>query len=226
MSTREERVLELAREAWRASEPSEAKVEIAARRIERKLRRGRARPARRHTLVLAFLVVFGGALAWAASGGVQRFSEGASPQRAPALERAARGGLGSDSESWARRTRAPAEHQALTHELTQPGQPMPEAERREQAKPKPASPAPAASWRAVDEALDAKDDARAKQALEGLAKSGDPTTRAKARLGLAQLARSKGDCASARRIAGEIGTMEGVDSSVTKRAAALVAECE
>ncbi|GMV15542.1 MAG: hypothetical protein AMXMBFR56_37660 [Polyangiaceae bacterium] len=225
MSTREERVLGLAREAWRAGEPSEARVELAARRIERKMRRGRSRPARRHTLVLAFLVVFGGALAYAASGGGKPwFGERPREASGAKLGVAARGGLGVAVEESARRARAdipaalPAEPAAAAEEPLA----LPKA-----AAQKPgAAPAPAASWRAVDEALDAKDDARAKLALEGLAKSGDATTRAKARVGLAQLAKSKGDCATARGIATEIAGMRGVEPSVVKRAGALASECE
>lgn len=225
MSTREERVLELARRAWRAGEPSEARVEIAARRIERRMRRGPSRPARRHTLVLAFLVVFGGALAYAASGGAPGLFGGA--PRAPEgqkLGSAARGGLGAGVEQSVRAARPKSQPAALAVPVEPPAEATPAA--KPAAARSPSSPAPAASWRAVDEALDAKDDARAKHALEGLAKSNDATTRAKARLGLAQLARSKGDCATAQRLAGEVASMEGVEPSVVKRAAALAGECE
>lgn len=225
MSTREERVLGLAREAWRAGEPSGARVELAARRIERRMRRGRSRPARRHSLVLAFLVVFGGALAYAASGGGKAwFGERPRETSGAKLAAGARGGLGAAVEESARRARAdaaaalPAKPPAVAEE--------PQALPRAAAQKPSASPAPAASWRAVDEALDAKDDARAKLALEGLAKSSDATTRAKARLGLAQLAKSKGDCATARGIATEIAGMQGVEPSVVKRAATLAAECD
>ncbi|MBK8999272.1 MAG: hypothetical protein IPM35_26430 [Myxococcales bacterium] len=225
MSTREERVLGLAREAWRAGEPSEARVELAARRIERKMRRGRSRPARRHTLVLAFLVVFGGALAYAASGGGKPwFGERPRETSGAKLGVAARGGLGVAVEESARRARAdvPAALPAAPPAAADEPLAIPKAAAQKPA----ASPAPAASWRAVDEALDAKDDARAKLALEGLAKSSDATTRAKARLGLAQLAKSKGDCATAKRIAAEITGQEGVEPSVVKRARALASECE
>lgn len=223
MSTREERILELAREAWQKGEPRQARVELAARRIERNLRAStrRTRPARRHTLVLAFLVVFVGALAYAASGGSRGlFSEGSKGTNSK-IASAARTGLGAGVIESVQRTKPRADTEARS------ASPAP-VEQRE-AKPSTAragTPAPAASWRAVDEALDAKDDARASRALEGLAKSSDATTRAKARLGLAQLAKSKGDCPTAKRLAAEVAAMSDVEPSVQKRAASLAGECE
>jgi hypothetical protein len=236
MNARQERVLELAREAWRADEPSEARVEVAARRIERQLRsRRRSRPARRHTLVLAFIVVFGGAAAWAASGGAPRvFGFGPAPALPALLSTAARPGLGAGVAVLTARARVtsqitePEAHAldpAAEPTLAAPGEPRNKTPRvAVVAEVAPA--APAASWREVARALDAKDDDRTRRALEGLAKSTDATTRAKARLGLAQLARSRGDCATAKRIAAEVAAMQGVESSVTQRAAALAAACD
>jgi hypothetical protein len=226
MSSNEERVLSLAREAWRAGLPSEAEAEFAAQRLARRLgRSGRRRLSRRSTLVLAFAVVLVGSLAYAASGGSARwFGSGRASDVAP-LRGAARLGLGNVPElvkslhapSAAEPTPAPA--------AEPPSSPDPEANRALVAK-SAGTPNPAASWRAVDEALDAKDDARAKKALGSLAQSSDATTRAKARLGLAQLARSKGDCAEARRLAFEVSAMHDVDPAVAKRAQAIVLECE
>jgi hypothetical protein len=73
-----------------------------------------------------------------------------------------------------------------------------------------------------DEALGARDDAKAEQVLEGLAKSDDATTRAKACLGLAQLAQGRGDCTEARRIAFAVAAMTGVERSIIKCAQSIV----
>jgi len=227
MSSNEERVLSLAREAWRAGLPSEAEAEFAAQRLARRLGRNRRRRlSRRSTLVLAFAVVLVGSLAYAASGGSARwFGSGRASDVAP-LRGAARLGLGGVPE-WAKSIRAAsAAHPPTPAPAAEPpASPEPETNRAPVAK-SAGVPNPAASWRAVDEALDAKDDARAKKALGSLAQSDDVTTRAKARLGLAQLARSKGDCAEARRLAFEVSAMRDVDPAVAKRAQAIVLECE
>lgn len=225
MNARQERVLDLAREAWRAGQPSEVQVEAAARRIQKRMHPPRrVRPARRHTLILAFIVVFFGAAAWAASAGApQIFGQGPSPGAPVKMASAARGGLGGGLTALTDRQRA-----ATPAPVADDPSPAPAAEpRAPRASTKPAAaPAPAASWREVAQALDAKDDAKARQALEGLSQSSDATTAAKARLGLAQLAKSRGDCVTARRLAGEVAAQGGVDPSVQKRAAALSAECD
>ena len=56
----------------------------------------------------------------------------------------------------------------------------------------------------------------------GSGKSDDATTRAKARLGLAQLAQARGDCTTARRFALEVASMPGVDVSLVKTRTAIV----
>ena len=228
MNTREERVLELARVAWRTGQPNEARVEVAARRIQKRMQKPRrARAARRHTLILAFIVVFFGAAAWAASAGApQVFGRGSGGGAPAKLASAARGGLGNGVAVAVDRGRVavPRAQAAAPDPVGEPAE-----QKTTRAAPKglaAPTPAPAASWREVAQALDAKDDAKARQALEGLSQSSDATTRAKARLGLAQLAKSRGDCATARRLANEVATQHGVDPSVQKRAAALSAECD
>ncbi len=232
MSAREERILSVARATWRADQPSEEELARAARRVERRMKaKGRPRPARRHTLILAFLIVFGGALAYAASGGRGSWFSERSPSPERNIERSVQSGLGVVVPTLPARGKtfaAPSSAAGSTLAEPSPGAPAASADRVASGSSTGARavPAPAASWRAVDEALDAKDDGRATKALEGLAKSTDPTTRAKARLGLAQLARAKGDCAGAQRIATEVASTPGVDPSVVKRAQSLAAECQ
>lgn len=84
------------------------------------------------------------------------------------------------------------------------------------------------SWRQIDQALAAGDERGARRGLQRLAKdeSQDPTTRAKARLGLAQLALSRGDCERAAAIAGGVARSEGIDEKVVKRAHDIVLKCD
>ena len=195
---------------------------------------------RRPIAALAFAVALGGALAYAASGGMSDwFGEPGASSSRPSLHGALRAGEGrlpprsrGEAATSAPDPAAAAEPPAVAATSEETPGAAPSADKLESASKssgalasKRASPAPAASWRAVDEALDARDDAKAKQALEGLAKSDDVTTRAKARLGLAQLARGRGDCTEARRIAFEVAAMRGVELSVIKHAQAIVLEC-
>jgi hypothetical protein len=84
------------------------------------------------------------------------------------------------------------------------------------------------SWREIDRALAAGDEREARRGLQRMAKdeSQDATTRAKARLGLAQLALSRGDCERAAAIAGGVARSEGIDEKVVKRAHDIVLKCD
>lgn len=244
MSSEQERILALARDAWQATQPSDAESEFAAKRIERRMRSERPRSSRRPTVVLVFVVVLLGGLAYAASGGPAHFGERASGGDAArgALRGAARAGLaeaprhlsGVSQDAAERRAAAPADDApgdldsagVLVKDESSATADKPSAKSLAGAAPEIVSPPPAASWRAVDEALDARDDARARKALADLAKSKDGATRAKARLGLAQLAKSRGDCAEARRLAAEVIAMSDVDPSLEKRAHAIELGCQ
>jgi hypothetical protein len=88
-----------------------------------------------------------------------------------------------------------------------------------------APPVPEATWADVSRALAANDDKHAKQALESLGKSDDPRTRATARLGLAQLMASRGDCKKAYALAIEVAASSEADPRTAARARALAARC-
>jgi len=248
MSSEQERILALARDAWQATKPSDPESEFAAKRVERRLRAGRTRPSRRPAAVLAFVVVLVGGLAYAASGGTSSwFGDGARDGESTSLRGAVRGGLADVPTVLRSARQRSAKVGEASHALAQAEVTRADGALDEAGEPSPASqgPAkaggagsipgsasasgfapPAASWRAVDEALDARDDARAKKALANLAKSKDAATRAKARLGLAQLARSRGDCTEARRLAFEVITMPDVEPSVAKRARSIELGCQ
>jgi hypothetical protein len=255
MSSREEQVLALARRAWESGLANDEEVEAGAQRVARRMRARPSRPPRlrRPVAAFAFAVVFGGALAYAASGGVHwpgsKDTSGPGSAVVTPLHGAVRAGVGSHFFAWKAPVKAPsaapdkaksapAEDETSTAPDRQNPQEMPSA--APSALPVPsetksgasagdngkAAAAAASTWRDVDRALDAKDDARAKHALEGLSKSKDVATRAKAQLGLAQLARSKHDCRTARALALEVVKTPGVEASVSRRAQEIVLMCD
>jgi cytoskeletal protein RodZ len=94
------------------------------------------------------------------------------------------------------------------------------------AAPAPAEPAaePGSAWKQVGDALAQGDERRASKLLQDLTKDDDAETRAKAALGLAQLAASRGDCARARSLAtAVIGSA--ASPALTRRARVLMREC-
>jgi len=83
------------------------------------------------------------------------------------------------------------------------------------------------SWREVGAALEAEDESRARTLLRDLATDApDASTRAKAQLGLAQLAVSRGECNRASAIALRVARTPGVDEKLVDRAHNLVMRCE
>jgi hypothetical protein len=81
-------------------------------------------------------------------------------------------------------------------------------------------------WRQVSEGLAGGNTALATVALQKLAFSGSDKTRAKARLGLVQLAVSDGDCAVARRLAVGLAELPGADPGVVVRALDAARRCK
>ncbi len=272
MTRDEARRLELARKVWRESTPNDEAVERAVRRLSRRLsERGGRDPARR---VLSFgmgLLVFGAALAYAASGGV-KLPFGAAPpaptapgdrvpaalaSSSPVAEPKAPASREPDGETesepsdappaaeanvqprGAVAARAPAERRSIVRSsapAAAPSEPAPPppppaetsaqepSETTDSEKRTPAKPA-SAGWGDVSRALAAKDDVGARRALESLGSSSDARTRAKAQLGLAQLAASRGDCVRARTLANQVATGNEADPRTAARARALARRC-
>jgi hypothetical protein len=78
----------------------------------------------------------------------------------------------------------------------------------------------------VDEALAHGDERAAEAALSELeTRASDDDTRAKSRLGLAQLALSRGDCDGARRHALAVLALNGAEPKHRERARDIVARC-
>ena len=83
-----------------------------------------------------------------------------------------------------------------------------------------------ATWAGVNAALGAADQTRAETLLLQLADGEhDADTRAKARLGLAQLAASRGDCERARVLALGVAASTGIEMKTVRRALELAVRC-
>lgn len=138
--------------------------------------------------------------------------------RAPAVERSKPSAAPSDALRERSIESAPASPEA------EPPPAEPEAASPGEASAAPA--APSASWADVSRALSEKDDARAQRALSSLGQSSDPETRAKAKLGLAQLAASRGDCDRARALARAVAGSPDADPRTAARARSLARRCQ
>jgi hypothetical protein len=85
---------------------------------------------------------------------------------------------------------------------------------------------PVPSWAEVKDALGGGDEKRAQTLLSDLARRGnDADDRAKAKLGLAQLEASHGNCAEARILAMQVAALQGIELKTVRRALELAARC-
>lgn len=241
MTAQEDKVLAVAREVWRKSALSDERTERAAQRIARRMRISASRPSRRPLGYVAFAVVLIGALAYAASGGLSSESGSERTVQTPAMAPQGQAGtpvLQENKQNFAQPGREESTPNGEEH--TPPKSAAPSSgsagssgsstngkhKKASSSDPEAAAAAAASSWREVDKALGDKDDTRAEKALNGLATSDDATTRAKAKLGLAQLARSQNDCPRATALANEVITMPDVDPVVVKRARVIAKACQ
>jgi len=217
------RRLALARGAWLGSLPDDAETARAARRIERRLGAEVVRSSNRTVwwVVAVSLVGTGVALAY----GLVR--DGAKAPGPPALS-----GQTSRAEPRGLEHRAPVASRALPPPAEAPLEPSQPSARASRARggergamaTQPA-PADSASWKAVDEALDARDETRARAALDELAQHADPAVSAKAELGLAQLLLSQGDCPGAARRVHRLEQIEGAPAHLVARGRRLLRDC-
>jgi hypothetical protein len=94
------------------------------------------------------------------------------------------------------------------------------------AAPSDAAGAREPSWSDVNEALAARDRARANRLLMRLSEQGpDADTRAKALLGIAQLEAGAGHCEEGRRLALEVASRPGIEIKTIRRALELASRC-
>lgn len=224
----EGRALERARQVWRVAQPTTEDAAAALRRVRaRRALRSRAAP-RRLVMAVVMLLAMGSALAWAASHGAGTPWPG-STTSAERLERGAQRAEKSLSGAAHRATPAepmPAADAPLAEALPSPLESAaPKASAAAPARAQP-SPAPAPSWGDVDRALAQRDEPGAKRALAGLASGGDGATRARAWLGLAQLAAGRGDCAEVTRHVGAIEREPAAPDEVRRMAQRLASNCK
>ncbi len=231
----------LVRQAWRADAPTDGEIAAGVRRIA--ARGGTRRRSRPRMIVLAAAsLVLLAALAYAA-GARRAASELPHGERTDVAGTAPRVAEGvTDTERG--RTPHPTRDDAEPRGPSSPDHPRAEAgsapaaggtrsaERvRAPAVRWPTAP-PASSnravldqagreraaWGEVASALEAEDGEAARRALLRLDQEGSPDTRAKARLGLAHLALSRGDRPRAQALADEVAAMPGVSDALTARA--------
>ncbi|MBN1611976.1 MAG: hypothetical protein JW940_35420 [Polyangiaceae bacterium] len=226
--------LDIAYEAWRAAAPTDGQVEAGARRVAAALARAPIRRRSRLVPVIVGATALCAALAYAATGPLGTLLRGEQPapnsgprtkkpervvtlpspppRTAPAPRLEARqddaaGAPQGDARLPARDPESPASRAGAVHK-------------------RDAKVAGVASWHDVDQALARGDDRAARAALAGLDKQAtDDDTRAKSRLGLAQLALSRGDCEEVRRVALSVLVLSGADAKYHQQARDLAARC-
>jgi hypothetical protein len=190
--TDEARLLEAARLTWRQAKPSDGDCQRAALRVAASLRRptrsSRALPLLAAAVALMATLAYAGASRW--------------------------------------RRREPPAPLAVSQPATPTSTPTPTSTSTSTPTPTPtstptaiAAPHPAAhTWADVSRALTAGDARSAERALRDLATRGDPATRAKATLGMAQLALARDDKSRASALARQVLAMRGIDAPLAARA--------
>ncbi|MCA9632358.1 MAG: hypothetical protein KC766_32115 [Myxococcales bacterium] len=229
----------LARDAYRAAQPSPDEIRAGAARIESQL----ANPANHMRRLLQFLG--GGALLGAGVLAVLNHAadDSGRPQeglRASAADSAivaanSSAGLG-QPQGWMQPMQVTPDVGRTAEDPPSPGDSQDEAGGRPSSRgastakrsatttkavqspgeSKAAPPPP--DWSQVSSALAAGDSPGAQRVLEGLAASGDADTRAKALLGQAQLAFSRGDRAAAKRLTRAAASVPGASAAVREKA--------
>jgi hypothetical protein len=247
--------LGLARRAWLAWNADDEHVEAGVQRVARRLRmKTRSSASRRALTLVPVAIGLFAAMAYAQTGGFEhppafaarwfggletshRLYEGVYPselaQTVSRLDQAALG-LAPVPVPPGTKPLDPSELPTAAPELE--ASPAPRAklgstERSRRAARARATgsgePKAGSAWRQIDEALAANDEATARRLLQGLAGgSEDATTQAKARLGLAQLALSRGDCQRATKIAERVARSAGIEEKLVRRAHDIVLRCQ
>jgi hypothetical protein len=228
--------LDIAYEAWRAAAPTEGQVEEGARRVAAALARPTVR--RRSPRLVAMTVgamALGAALAYAAAGPLGILSRSQPPTPSPAAAAKKPGRVVTLPSPPPKTAPEPAAEppsddaagvsQVGDHRASRG--PDSSAARAAAGRKRNAQGTDAASWREVDQALARGDERAARAALAGLDQQAtDDDTRAKSRLGLAQLALARGDCEEARRFALSVLALAGADAKHRQRARDLAERCD
>ncbi len=236
--------LQLAYQAYHRVRPSEFEVNAGAQRV---LAEMRSRRLRRHGLSkpwIALGVLLVGALAYAATE-AHRFQSSSASETSASEVRGSAGVSETRTGQEPPSAVKPKQQQLAEAVLEKPTAPStaPRPMRGEEPGPvsvqRPVQPTPRraararefegaprarATWSEVARALDADDAAGAERALEGLLTNRAGGERAKARLGLSQLALGQGDCKSAMAHARRV-LADASGRHFHPRARSIVTEC-
>lgn len=221
--------LERARAVWPYAVPSAEDVDAGVGRLRRRIRTPRRFPRRLGAILISLGLGTLGGLAWAAVDGwttpVPAPLNVSAPASRLALQSAARA---------AQPAVVPPDVESSSPKLESAHTMGPKTSRTPALEPSTPQVQPnaapntaaqgATAWRDVSQAMSAGDEQRASSLLEALSKDGDAAARAKAKLGLAQLALSRGDCDAARRFASQVSA-EQVSGPLARRAAELARRC-
>jgi hypothetical protein len=246
MTPEESRRLALAYRAWHEDQPGDVEIGRAVRRMQLKWARPRALGFRlRLGPAFAVAVALIAVLAYATPGSRARITEmsrralsglgrGAEPAPIPPVQEQG-GGAKSDAHRaagprLAAASEAPAVDPAAAAsapDLAPDDRSGDEAKERSRAGGSGPNAKRGTSWQDVNRALASGDDVTAAESLGKLERgASDQATRAKARLGLAQLAVGRGDCRTARRLARSVATLPGLDEKIVHRAHSVLLKCE
>jgi hypothetical protein len=195
------RLLETARATWLRAQPSDRDLQKATTRILLSMRKAR-RPARALPALAATIALLA-TLAYAASSRWLSPTPPSSPVHVPVPSIPP----------------APAPDPDPAPTTTTP---TASANAPPPATPTPLLSTPHASWADVSRALASGDTRAADIALRDLAARGDPSTRAKAKLGIAQLALARGDKARAAALAHQVLSTRGIEPPLAARAREIV----
>jgi len=242
--------LELAKRAYRATEPSAAEVQRGVRKARLALRRPRQRRAWFSKTLVAVVLAMGG-LAYAKPQALGELVTSALERRKPTPpKRAAAGGVAVTPQPVVAKMSPPAVAVPMREApVPVPAEPMQPAAQpgksnatKAKAKPAPGTPAVptkvepsadgggaqesvASDWGRVGAALARGDETRALAALNELAESDDQRTRDKADLGRAQLFMAHGNreqaCSTARSL-----TNRRAGSRIERQAQVLLKSCQ
>ena len=249
----ERRRLLLARETWRSIQPNEMDVLRSAKRIATRFQPRRSFFGRRVRMVSGALATLAG-LAYAGSGNwgdlSGRFFHGASPRPVTEEQIAAQGATRPNLPHEPKEERSGVVPERLAPDAAAPvAEAAPKTAKKKIARIAPrvrrVGPPGTASasgvdgteivastdrldptWADVNAALGALDYRRAETLLLHLAEAWrDADTRAKAHLGLAQLAAARGDCDRARVLALGVAAVPGIEMKTIRRALELAVRC-
>jgi hypothetical protein len=233
-------IMARAREAWQGAVPSENEIRRGAERVGKRLQ-ARPRLFVRRPMVVSAAACAGlvAALAYAASHNWIEVPR--NHDRDPRTSIVSSAAVPPTSAPLPEVPRIEAAPPSPTNQVESPlvvpppsvepvpkaNAPLPAIAPTADGKESPGSaPSTVPSWAEVSDALSGGDEPRAQKLLSDLARRGhDANDRAKAKLGLAQLEASHGNCERARVLALQVAAIQGIELKTVRRALELATSC-